>query len=121
MTTTERMNAIKREMDTDPIQFEPTETQLWLYEKIIAGIYIEYRQMGTDTAESIIIFTDIDGKIKECRLSEIINSIDFKMMHNAVCQLNYQIYNKITEYKAWKDRNKKDIAEYNRLKKKLGL
>jgi hypothetical protein len=99
----------------------PPEIIIWLSKQWIKGHDIDHRQTGTDTSDTWIVFCPIEGKPREALLRSIEDYLDFRPDFRSSLRLTKGAQNVVDVYLQWEKRNKKDLAEYNRLKKKLNL
>jgi len=100
---------------------KPSDALMRLYElEYIVSITVHYRQTGTDTADT---FVDILGwkgkKIKEHPWTIYKEYLEVQMEYNSIAHIKDRYTKQILEWIAFEKRNKKDLSEYRRLKKKF--
>lgn len=84
-----------------------------------SGLHIEYRQTGTDTAETFWYVTDANGKKHEFVGGIPASLIIMKPNWRSVFQVRDEIIAKVAHWKAFVKSNEHELAEYKRLKEKF--
>ena len=85
----------------------------------IHGIHIEQKQTGTDTATTFCKITGSNGKC-EGRWAIYEKYLTVRAGHNFIAELKREYINAYAEWRDFEKENAKDLAEYERLKIKLG-
>ena len=85
----------------------------------ITGICVEYRQTGTDTAET---FCEIFGTGGSCKglWRTYKDFLSVSVSYNSVATLLPKYITEIKAWNAYEEQNRKELLEYVRLKKKFG-
>ena len=100
---------------------KPSDVVLELYNLgFISSIKVDYRQTGVDTGETFCELVGDNGRV--CGLWDIYE--DFLVVtvdYNSVASLNRIYENEVEKWKEYEEANKKDLKEYERLKKKFGI
>lgn len=98
---------------------EPSEELLKLYGLgWIHGLHIEQRQTGTDTAETYCKITGSDGGC-EGRWTQYSKYLSVKVGHNFVAEIKPQCVKEAEDWIDFKKKNRRELAEYKRLKEKF--
>lgn len=98
---------------------KPSEHALWLYKNWpIHGIKVEHKQTGDDTAESFVTVASAAGTRKMPAL-EFDELCTLRRDYNSICDLKPSEKIKVTDWLAFENENKADLAEYERLRKKF--
>jgi hypothetical protein len=100
---------------------QPPDIVIWLANQWITGHDIDSRQTGTDTSDTWIIFRPISGKPREARLESVEVYINFRPDYHSSLRLTERAQELVADYLRWERRNKRDLAEFNRLKKKFNM
>lgn len=106
--------------DKDKTEIEkPSKALISLCEiGIIEKLAIEYRQTGTDTADTYIIITGSEGEVSG--LWHIYKPfLDIGIGHNYVARIHLHMENSVDQWKKFVKKNAKELAEYKRLKAKF--
>tara|TARA_R110002096_G_C14012308_1_gene669147 strand:+ start:144 stop:452 length:309 start_codon:yes stop_codon:yes gene_type:complete len=85
---------------------------------LIQGIYIDYKQTGTDTADTFCVITGSNGECKG-KWGTYEDYLDVNIGYNHIAKLKDCCVSELAGYKAFEEENKKDLAEYERLKLKF--
>jgi len=98
---------------------KPNEVELKLYEfGTIQGIKVDYRQTGTETAETYVELYSSKNTIKGLwKTYRDFLSVD--VGHSSVARLKGSSSNKCKKWLEFVEDNKLELAEYERLKKKF--
>jgi len=88
--------------------------------QIAVGLRVEYRQTGSDTAETFWVVEDWNKKTYEFVGGIPDRYIDMKPDYRSVFQVKKAVLDKVRARKAFEKSHAHDLAEYERLKKKFG-
>lgn len=106
----------------------PIETARWLREHFVTGLEHHWRMTGVDTDEHWLEAVERsgagthDGCKKESRIRLVIDGQEVKFApdHARLIQLGRALHDRIEEIDAFEKKNKRDRAEYERLRRKFG-
>lgn len=85
----------------------------------IRGIIIDYRQTGTDTADTYCELLG-DGKKKVCGLWRTYRGyLDVSVGHCSAARIQPHLRKQIDDWRRFEKENAKELAEYERLKSKF--
>lgn len=85
---------------------------------LIQGIYINYKQTGTDTADTFCVITGSNGECKG-KWDTYKDYLDVGIGYNHIAKLRDCYINELESYRAFEKENEKDLAEFERLKLKF--
>ena len=85
----------------------------------IHGIHIEQHQAGVDTAYTFCKIIGSDGKC-EGKWAKYKKYLTVAPGHNYIAKLKTEYVIELAEWRTFEERYAKDLAEYERLKIKLG-
>lgn len=91
----------------------------WLYNNPIKGIEVEYRQTGIDTADTWWKVKTRD-KAKTLKADTVEDLIVIEPTHAYLAFLDEPYGDEVEAYDKFCEENEKDLAEFERLKKKFG-
>lgn len=106
---------------------KPSNIELWLYDVNVGGLIVESRMTGCDASETFwkLIPTDAFGNTKGCDPARkfpdhaVKGLVDLNPDHCSVLRLRYDVVKRVREWKAFAEKEARDLAEYNRLKRKF--
>ena len=100
---------------------KPNEIKIWLYESCpIHTIKVSHQMTGCDTSETYFIIGGSKGERKF--LSSVVQPlIRLEWGYSSIADLNYGVRDQVAKWKEFEKQNATDLAELERLKKKLGL
>lgn len=100
---------------------KPSSKLLRLYELgSISAISVEYRQTGTETADTFATITGSQGSLTDVVWDCYREFLDVRVWTNTVAVIKRQYSNEIEEWRKFEDNNANELAEYERLKAKFG-
>jgi len=85
---------------------------------LIKGIYIDYKQTGTDTADTFCVITGSNGECKG-KWDTYEQYLDVNIGYNHIAKLRDEHVKALVNYKVFTENNEKELAEYERLKLKF--
>ena len=99
---------------------KPNATILTLFKLgQITGISVDYRQTGTDTAETYVTLTGGNASFTG-KWGTVKDYLDVSVRVNEVARLDRRYQVQCEDWLAFVSREKKEFKEYERLKKKFG-
>jgi hypothetical protein len=110
---------------------EPTRLSLWMDKNgQPVALAVDYRQTGTDTAETFIVLTASNGKKIEVGRHEFEDcngrygtqpghDVYLCISHATCMDWTEGGRKRLEEWKAFRNREQRDLAEFERLKKKF--
>lgn len=99
-----------------PIDYE---LKKWLCDNIIIGCKVHYYQTGTDTSDTDWEIFTKEGGAKRLKRDMIMHLIRFSPDWIRLFAVEDCILREVEAYRNFAKREAKDLAEYNRLKKKF--
>ena len=108
-------------VEHDPAPPTPPDILIWLTKNWIKGFDIDYRMTGCDTADTWIIFRPKEGKERETLFNPVKHYLEFQPDHASALRVNRDGQQMVETYQRWHTRNQRDLSEFKRLQKKLGL
>ena len=86
----------------------------WIY-----GLLIEYKQTGTDTSDTFVTLISSNDTLKGlwCTYSPY---LDVEVGHCYVATIKQSARSIVDHWKEFEKKNKRELAEYKRLKAKFG-
>lgn len=98
----------------------PDNNLLELYKiGCIIGIHVDYVQTGTDTADTKVRLIGSLGKIIDGWASDYMPYLTLQLTHNTIASIRDNFRKELEEWFAFERRNKRELREYRRLKKKF--
>jgi hypothetical protein len=85
----------------------------------IHGLDVEYRQVGTDTSETILTIIGTHGSVSGLS-SRYVNCLDLGIDYCSVARVKENLWKLVEDWKKFENANAAELAEYARLKKKFG-
>ncbi len=86
----------------------------------INGITVHYNQTGTDTADTFVDITGWNGKkIKNHPWVIYREYLELRVDYNSIAHIKDHYMKQIQDWLTFEKRNKRDLVEYRRLKKKF--
>lgn len=105
-------------MSTERIPDSVTEQERWIVKHRVDTVKVEYRQTGTDTAETYV--TLIAGKEKVTWLDKNFNKVaQLQLGYNTVVSPRYGVRERVEARDKWEKANARELAEFKRLKAKF--
>ncbi len=105
--------------DEKKVPPEVTEQEKWIVANVVTAIRVEYRQTGTDTAETYLHLKSFAGK-EVCWLGSTFNKVArLQLGYNSLCEPNYGLREKVEARLAYEKANARELSEYRRLKAKF--
>jgi len=95
------------------------ELKKWLYNNTIVGLKLHYYQTGTDTAATDWEMTPKEGRKKRVKSHSVKGLVDIRPDWIRVLQLEPRYVKEMEEYAAFAKKEAKDLALYEKLKKKF--
>lgn len=99
------------------------ELKRWLA-RGVKGIVVHYELVTEDRAETSIELIPCHGKPRTFRGDRALDNLEelaiFGVDFNSVVKLKREFLKELDAYEGFVENNKKDFAEFNRLKKKFG-
>lgn len=84
----------------------------------IQGIFIEYKQTGTDTSETFVTLTGSKDILKGLWRTYS-PYLDVEVGHCYVAKIKQEMRSAVTDWKVFEQENKEELAEYKRLQAKF--
>lgn len=107
-------------MTEETIPRSVTDRERWIARHQVEAIRVEYRQTGADTAETYVHLTSKSGG-KVCWLDSSFRSVATLELSWATCvRAHPGIREAVEAREEWEKRNRRELAEYERLKAKFG-
>lgn len=98
---------------------KPTDLVIWLADNWpLTGLAVDYVQTGTDTADTEVTITGSKGS-KRLRWTTLQPLIDVRVGYNSVAELKSHLAKQVVEWREFAKKEAKDLAEFERLKKKF--
>jgi len=91
----------------------------WLTENIVVGLRVYYYQTGTDTSDTDWELTPAEGAKKRMKSHSVIDLVDLRPDWVRVLQVKSFVIKEVDDYKKFEKKEKKDLAEFERLKAKF--
>ena len=100
---------------------KPTQYDLkkWLCENTIVGLRLYYYQTGTESSTTDWALIPIKGKPKRTKAERVRDLVDLTPDWVRVLQVKDSVLEEVEEYKKFAKKEAKDLATYERLKKKF--
>lgn len=95
------------------------EFKKWLCENTIIGLRIYYYQTGTDTSDTDWELMPSEGKSKRVKATTVSPLVEVRPDWVRILQVRDHVRKEIVEYAKYAKSEAKDLAEYERLKKKF--
>jgi len=95
------------------------ELKKWLYDNFITGLKIHHYQTGTDTAATDWELIPHTGKSKRLRDHTIQKLVEVRPDYNSVLKPVNSVIKEVEEWGKFAKVEAKELAEYERLKKKF--
>lgn len=100
---------------------KPTQLETRLADIDIAvALHVDYRQTGTDTADTFWVVSNWNNKKFEFQGGIPMKYLDFSPDYRSVFQVRKEVIDKVKVWKAFEKSHEHELAEYERLKKKFG-
>jgi hypothetical protein len=97
-----------------------TAQERWIVKNAVVAVRVEYRQTGTDTAETYLHLTPSDGKAAVCWLASTFRKFArLELGHCTVAVPIYGLREKVEAREKWEQANARELADYKRLKAKF--
>lgn len=104
---------------SESIPPDVSEQERWICHNHVESVRAEYRQTGTDTAESYVHLKPVTGKAV-CWLESTFRKVArLEFGTGTVAQPGYGVCERVKAREAWEKSNAKELAEYKRLKAKF--
>lgn len=97
-----------------------TEEEIWLSKNIITGIRVDYKQTGTDTAETFIYLQDWIGKERCWSEGTFRKYVDLRLGYNSIAEPKPGIKERVKARLDWEKANDYELNLYKKLKEKYG-
>lgn len=105
-------------MNIERIPDPVTEQERWIAKHRVDSIRVEYRQTGTDTAETFVTLTD--GKEKVTWVGSTFRKVArLELGYNTLATANYGVAERVAARDKWEEANARELAEYKRLRAKF--
>lgn len=98
---------------------EQYDLKKWLWYNTIVGLKLYYYQTGTDTASTDWELTPKEGKKKRVKAHDVKGLVNISPDWIRVLQLDPRHVKEMEEYDAFAKKEAKDLAQYEKLKKKF--
>lgn len=96
-----------------------SEQEKWVVHHFVDSIRVEYRQTGTDTAETYVHLTS--GKDKVCWHESTFKRVaEVELSYSTIVKPKYGLREKVEAREKWEKANAAELATYRRLKEKYG-
>lgn len=103
----------------DKVPPDVTTQERWIVENAVVAVRAEYRQTGTDTAETYLHLTPSEGKAV-CWLDSTFRKVArLEIGTYTVAAPNYGLREKVEARDKWEKANARELADYRRLKAKF--
>ena len=100
---------------------KPNDLKIWLYEsRPVTGLIISYDPISEDAAETNVTIIGKKGK-KKLRWNTVKDLLDIEVDYNSIARIKRFFHDEVIEWKNFKNEHENDLAELERLKKKLNL
>ena len=91
----------------------------WLCENTIIGVKVHYYQTGTDTSETDWEVFPSEGKSQRWRAGTVRGYVQFEPDWVRLFKVLPSVRKEVEEWQAFEKKEKRDLAEYKRLKAKF--
>jgi hypothetical protein len=96
-----------------------TEQERWIVHNRVQSIRVEYRQTGTDTAETYLHLKTADGK-GVCWCEATFRKVARLEIGTATCvEPAFGVRERVKAREEWEKANARELADYKRLKAKF--
>ena len=96
-----------------------TEQERWIVKNPVIAVRAEYRQTGSDTADTYLHLTPSSGK-PVCWLDSTFRKVArLELGHCTVVSPNYGLRDRVEAREKWEKANERELSEYKRLKAKF--
>jgi len=96
------------------------ELKKWLRDNTICGLKVHYYQTGDDTADTDWELIPDTGKSRKVKADIISRYVEVRPDWVSVLRPLSAVIQQVNEYEAFAKKESRDLAEYERLKKKFG-
>ena len=96
------------------------ELKKWINERYVSGLRLYYYQTDTESSDTDWELTDTEGKTKRIKSHRVFQLVEIRPDWIRLLRLRDEFQKEIETYDKFCNDNKKDLATYERLKKKLG-
>lgn len=97
-----------------------SDQERWIVRNRVSAIRVEYRQTGTDTAETYVQLTPWDGGKPVCWLDSTFRKVaTLKLSHASIAEPAYGVRERVEAREKWEAKNARELADYKRLKAKF--
>lgn len=104
---------------SEPMPPEPTPQEYWIVDNLVHTLKVEYRQTGTDTAETYIHLYAEGNKRVVWPKSTFEKVATLSLSWNTCVDPLPGLEEKVAARRAWETENKTEYAAYLELKKKF--
>ena len=95
------------------------EMKRWVCGNTIVGLRVWYYQVGVDTADTDWELVASGGGKKRVKRHLVENLVDVKPDYVRVLRVKKEVVDEVAEWDKYAEKEKSDLAEYERLKKKF--
>ena len=103
---------------------KPTDLALWIHQRNIGSVTVVQEQLTVDSTRSYVELQETQplggrriGKVKKIRVETFESVVDFDLSWCSIVKLKPYIEEECEVWLAYEKENKKELAEYKRLKK----
>ncbi len=107
-------------MTDDRIPAAVTENERWIVRHSVCAIKVEHVQTGTDTSQTYVVLTPIEGKSVRWTDVEFRKVACLKLDWIRCVEPNFGVREKVEAREKWEKANARELSEYKRLKAKFG-
>lgn len=97
-----------------------SEEEVWIVNNIVTGIKVEYRQTGSDTADTYVHLTNWSGKTVCWKEGTFKAVADLSLGYNYICQPKPGLREAVKARLDWEKKNDYEFNLYKKLKEKYG-
>ena len=106
-------------MSEKTIPQDVTAEERWIVKNRVQAIRVEYRQTGTDTADTFVHLTPSEGKPVCWKDSTFRKVARLELGYATVVEPHYGVRDRVEAREKWEKANARELAEYRRLKAKF--